>query len=334
MTTELSSRLRVMGAPPCDHLAEFARDVRAGLTAHPKRLSSKYLYDDTGSALFERICELPEYYLTRAERGILEHSAHEIAAQLNGTAALVELGSGNSTKTRVLIDALLTRNGGLHYLPIDISRAVLAHSALSLLRGRPDLEVTALAGDYETALRHVDNEVRGATCIAWLGSSIGNFRRGTARAFVRRLVDAMGAEGSLLIGVDLRKDRGVLERAYDDAEGVTARFNANLLRRINRELDGDFQPEHFRYRARYDNDTGSVDMYQVSARRQRVRIGALALDVELKADEPIHTERSMKYSHAEIEGLARHAGATLAAQWHDPGRRFTLNLMTQDGAPA
>jgi len=332
VTTELSSRLRVIGAPPRDHLAEFAGDVRTGLTAHPKTLASKYLYDDTGSALFEQICELPEYYLTRAERAILERRADAIAEQLDGTTALVELGSGNSAKTRVLIDALLRRNGTLHYVPIDISPQILTRSAKELMRRRPGLEITALATDYDAALNYVRRRIGGSACIAWLGSSIGNFDRAEAAAYLHTLVEALDDHGALLIGVDLRKDRTVLEAAYDDAQGVTARFNTNLLTRINRELGGDFQPEHFRYQARYDETAGSVDMAQVSTQTQQVRIAALDLTVNFAAAEPIHTERSLKYSHGEIKQLARQAGADLSWQWHDPAQQFTLNLMKRTGA--
>lgn len=331
ITTELHSRLRVLGAPPRDHLAEFARDVRAGLTSPEKTLPSKYLYDDVGSALFERICELPEYYLTRAEQSILERSADAIAEQLDGTAALVELGSGNSRKTALLIDALLRRNGRLHYVPIDISSRILMASAARLLRERPGLEITALAADYESALRRLPREVGGPAAIAWLGSSVGNFDRDAARVFVRRLVQATDG-GALLIGIDMRKRREVLEAAYDDAQGITARFNRNLLERINRELDGRFRPGRFRYEARYDEAAGSVDMRQISTCAQTVRIGALRLDVAFTAGEPIHTERSLKYHHAEIAELARDAEAQVAAQWHDPARRFTLNLLTATDA--
>ncbi len=312
------------------HPEVFARDVRGGLTASTKSLPCRYFYDRAGSRLFEEICALPEYYLPRAEREILETRVRDLAARFATRVTLMELGSGSAAKTRILIDAFLSRHEALRYMPVDISRTALEDSAQTLLGARPALEILAVAGDYLDGLRYVGTEGDTPKLIVWLGSSIGNLERPEAAAFLRRVGRTMSPLDRLLVGIDLRKDREVLECAYDDARGVTARFNRNILARINRELGGHFDLETFRHRAVYDDEIGRIEMYLVSTRTQRVRIDRLDLTVGFDAGEAIHTEHSYKYSVPEIEALARDGDVRIDAQWFDSGGRFSVNVFARD----
>lgn len=305
----------------------LARDVRRGLTADPKRLPCCYFYDDEGSRLFEAICRLPEYYLPAAEREILTAHAGEVASRFRERPVLVELGSGDAAKTRILIDALLRRHPTLEYAPIDISRSALVESAPPLLQAYPSLEIHAVAGDYMEGLRRPAGSPRGPKLIVWLGSSIGNLDRPDAAAFLGSIRGTMAPDDRLLVGIDLRKDRAVLEPAYNDAQGVTARFNLNLLARINRELDGAFDLAAFRHRAVYNDTAGRIEMYLVSAREQAVPIGGLGLTVPFAEGEAVLTEYSYKYSAAEIASLAAAAELRIELQWRDEGGRFCVNLL-------
>lgn len=307
--------------------ADFANDVRTGLTAPRKRLSCRYLYDATGSALFEAICEAPEYYLTRAEQAILAAHADEVAAACPPGTTLVELGSGSAKKTRTLIAALLRQMTRLRYVPIDISRAALVESAEGLVLDYPQLTIQAIAAEYSTGLRRLQETGDQPKLVLWLGSNIGNFDRGEAARFLGDVRAALAVPDRLLVGVDLRKAPAVLEAAYDDAAGVTARFNLNLLARINRELGGDFDLTRFVHRARWNALKGRVEMHLESRARQRVRIGTLDLEVSFAAGETIFTESSYKYSSAELESLAHRAGFAVAARWFDPERKFALALL-------
>ena len=307
--------------------SDFAADVRAGLTARRKRLSCRYLYDAAGSALFEEICDLPEYYLTRAELSILEARADAIVSGCARDAALVELGSGSARKTRTLIDAMLRRRDVLRYVPIDISRAMLLESARELVAGYPTLEVHAIAAEYRAGLRLLRRQRAQPKLVLWLGSNVGNFGRAEAARFLRGVRAALTDRDRLLMGVDLRKPPAVLEAAYDDAAGVTARFNLNLLGRINRELGGDFDLDAFAHRARWNPRWGRVEMHLVSRRAQRVRIRRLGLEVAFAAGEGIFTESSYKYSLDEIERLARASGFVVEEHWLDAQRRFSLNRL-------
>jgi dimethylhistidine N-methyltransferase len=307
--------------------AEFARDVTAGLTARPKRLPCRYFYDVEGSRLFEAICDLPEYYLTRAEREILLERAGAIAALFPDPISLVELGSGSSVKTRLLIEAFRRRHGALHYVPVDISPSILEESARTLRRDYPGLEITAVAAEYEEGLRRLAPGQDRARLLLWLGSNVGNFERPAAAAFLSRVRAVMRPEDRLLMGVDLRKERAILEAAYDDAQGVTARFNKNLLARINRELGGEFDLGSFRHVARYDEEEGRMEIHLESLRPQRVRITGVGLTVSFAPGETIHTENSYKYSPEEIDALARSAGLCVSHRWLDASCRFSSNLL-------
>jgi dimethylhistidine N-methyltransferase len=319
-------RVTLIGLPAEDRLTRFARDVAAGLSAAPKRLPCCYFYDRLGSRLFEAICELPEYYLTRAEAAILRDCAAEVAALFPAATDLIELGSGTAAKTRLLIDAFLRRHGRLRYVPLDICRTVLEESSRDLLRTYPQLDVLAIAAEYHEGLEHLRAMAAPHKLVLWLGSNVGNLERAEATRFLGRVRGTLAPGDRLLVGIDLRKDRAVLEAAYDDPCGVTAAFNRNLLVRVNRELGGRFDVRAFEHRAVYNEEAGRVEMYLVSTRPQRVRVERVGLDVEIAAGEAIHTENSYKYSPAEIEALASAAGLRTERAWLDPDGGFRLNL--------
>jgi dimethylhistidine N-methyltransferase len=306
----------------------FAEDVHDGLGARPRRLSSRYLYDELGSQLFEQICELPEYYLMRAEGEIITGRAPEIARRFETAVSLIELGSGSSRKTTWLLDAFLAGRRGLRYLPVDLSRTMLLDACARLAAHRPTLELAPIVAEYQAGLREAYDRERGRPkLVAWLGSSIGNFAPGDASRFLETIRDGMASADRLLVGIDLRKDAAVLVPAYDDSRGLTARFNLNLLARINRELGGHFDLDRFGYRAEYDQTAGCVAMFLVSRGLQRVAIDALDIEVELEPGETIHTECSYKYSPEEIDALATCAGFAVEERWYDRRHRFSLNLM-------
>jgi L-histidine Nalpha-methyltransferase len=307
--------------------AQFVREVAVGLGSMPKRLPCRYFYDREGSRLFEAICELDEYYLLRAEREILQRRAAEIAGSVSAGAVLVELGSGSAVKTRILIEALLRRQGTVRYIPIDVSRAILTESSQALLADYKGLEIVAVAGEYLEGFEQVKAEAEHPRLILWLGSNIGNLGRAEAASFLRRLGELLSPADRVLCGIDLRKERAVLDRAYDDPLGVTARFNLNLLARINRELGGHFDVESFSHRAVYNEAAGRVEMYLVSTRAQRIAIDAIGLQFSFEAGETIHTEDSYKYSFQEIQGLAAAAELRLERHWLDGGLRFSTNLL-------
>jgi L-histidine Nalpha-methyltransferase len=319
-------RFTLVGLPAEDRLARFARDAAAGLAASPKHLPCCYFYDRLGSRLFEAICELPEYPLTRAETAILRAHAEEIEALFPPATDLIELGSGTAAKTRLLIEAFLRRRERLRYLPLDVCRTVLEESSRDLLHAYPRLEVLAVAGEYHEGLEHLGAIAAPCKLVLWLGSNIGNLERGEAARFLARVRDTLAPGDRLLVGIDLRKDRAALEAAYDDPCGVTAAFNRNLLVRINRELGGRFDVRSFEHRAVYNEGEGRVEMYLVSTRSQRVRVERLGLEVAFAAGESIHTENAYKYSLAEIETLAAAAGLRAERAWLDPDGRFRLNL--------
>jgi dimethylhistidine N-methyltransferase len=321
-------RLTLIHTESPAHLASFAEEVSNGLRADPKTLPCRFLYDETGSQLFEKICDLPEYYLTRVEREMLRERADEIAACFNGPISLCELGSGSSSKTRLLIEALLRAHGGLRYVPVDISRSILEESASDLLDRYDALEVMAIASEYQEGLRHVGAHTERPKLVAWLGSSIGNLQREPAAEFLRGVRAVLTPADRMLVGIDLRKQAKVLEAAYDDAAGVTARFSLNLLDRMNRELDANFDKRSFRHQAVYNEDEGRVEIRVVSRTRQRVVVGALDLEVNFEAGEGIYTEDAYKYSLSEIDGLADSAGFSVGQRWLDADGRFSLNLLT------
>jgi dimethylhistidine N-methyltransferase len=305
----------------------FAQDVRAGLGATPKTLPPKYLYDALGSALFEAICLLPEYYLARAESEILERRAHSVVDAVGTPLELVELGSGSAVKTRHIIGALLARQPELSYRPIDISATALDASALTLEKAYPGVRVAGINADYFEGLRRISRNGRMRRLALFLGSNIGNFDRQQALDMLRGVRAALGPGGALLMGADLRKNRVLLENAYNDALGVTAAFNLNLLARINRELGGHFDLKSFAHIALYNEAAGRMEMHLRSSTAQSVELSTLDLTVRFDRGETIFTEASYKYDLPGIEALATDAGFKLLASWTDEEQRFSSNLL-------
>ncbi|MDR4506394.1 MAG: L-histidine N(alpha)-methyltransferase [Candidatus Scalindua sp.] len=325
-TTTIEERLTFIAIQDENSAQEFSSDVKTGLTSDPKSLPFVYFYDHAGSQLFEKICELPEYYLTRAETHILEIHVCDIISQFPEEITLVELGSGSSKKTRILIEAFLQGQGLSSYTPIDISRQMLKESSYELLKTYPDLEITAVAAHYDEGLDQLKTQGDQAKLITWLGSSVGNLDRSEAVQLLNRIQEFTLPNDRLLIGIDLKKDRDLLEKAYDDEQGVTAEFNLNLLARINHELGGDFNLEKFHHDVTYNEKIGRVEMYLTSNCDQKVIIGDLDLEISLAEKERIHTENSFKYSLNEINILAEKAGFSVERQWFDPEKKFSLNL--------
>jgi len=308
------------------HAESLADAAARGLTATPKFLPCHLFYDERGSELFEAITRTPEYYPTRADEQILRAHAGEIVRATGAPLELVELGSGSSTKTAPIVDAILDVQDALDYRPIDVSRAALEWGSESLLEGRSKLRVRAVCGDYADGLAQL-GPTQKRRLVLWLGSSIGNQTRDEAAEFLSRAQLSLAPGDALLIGIDLRKDAAVLEAAYDDAAGITAAFNKNLLHRLRDELGARLDPDAFVHRAVYDEGCGAVRIYLESLRDQVVHIEALKLDVSFAAGERIHTEDSTKYSVAEIEALASVAGLVLEHTWFDRKRRFSESLL-------
>ncbi len=310
---------------------KFAEDVRRGLTSNPKSLPPKYFYDALGSRLFEAICLLPEYYLTRAETEIFERHAAEIVAQLPGPTGMVELGSGSSIKTRLLIEAILSSQDRLHYQPVDISATMLEESAGKLLNDYPGLSITAHAGDYTAGLGSIVRRNGEKLLVLFLGSNIGNYPPDEARGLLQEIRGALQSEDGLLLGADLKKSPAWLLPAYNDAIGVTAAFNLNLLLRINRELEGNFDPTSFEHRAIYHELSGRIEMHLVSRVAQKVCLQGLGLEVDFQAGETIHTESSYKYDLSQLESLAQASGFQPAQTWLDSQARFSCNFWRASG---
>ncbi len=324
-------RLAIHNLVKSDPKAGFAADVRDGLSSNPKRLSPKYFYDELGSELFDAICLLPEYYLTRAENEIIERYADEIVSSIDGHKTLLEMGSGSASKTRLIIEALLNRQTDLLFIPVDISASALESSSRILLQSFPRLRIDAYAADYFDALNELSKKQRGRTLALFLGSNISNFGREEAPAFLRALRRVLRTGDALLLGADLKKDARILEPAYNDALGVTAAFNLNLLARVNRELGGDFDLRSFKHHSLYNEEIGRVEIYLESTRPQTVTIHQLEMKIQFAAGEQIHTENSYKYDPAGIAKLAAETGFTRTHTWVDSEQRFSSNLLLATG---
>jgi dimethylhistidine N-methyltransferase len=310
-----------------DPLANLADDVRKGLAAQPKRFLPKYFYDELGSQLFEAICLLPEYYLTRAENEIFKRYASEIVTAVDGQITLLEMGSGSASKTRLIIEAVLQRQSQLVFMPVDISRSAIESSSRILLQSYPRLTIDAYAADYFTGLAELGKKPRKRTLALFLGSNISNFDLEEALRFLRAMRSVLNKGDALLLGADLKKDPAILEAAYNDALGVTSAFNLNVLARINRELGGTFDLHNFRHHAFYNETMGRIEIYIESLIDQTVRIDKLDLEVEFAAGELIHTENSYKYDLEGIGRLASETGFVCSRTWLDSQERFSSNLL-------
>jgi len=303
--------------------AALRADVLAGLTSTPKWLPPKWFYDARGSELFEAITALPEYYPTRAEREILVDRAGEIAAA-TGARTLVELGSGSSEKTRVLLDALTGRNGLRGYVPVDVSESALTQAGQALVAERPGLQVHALIADFTGGLTLPDTP--GPRLVAFLGGTIGNLLPGERAGFLASVRSLLSPGDTLLLGTDLVKDEGVLVRAYDDAAGVTAEFNKNVLSVVNRELEADFAPAAFDHVALWNAEREWIEMRLRSRTAQTVKIQALDLAVDFADGEELRTEVSAKFRREGVRAELAAAGLDLAHWWTDGEERFALSL--------
>ena len=308
----------------------FADAVRLGLGATPKWLPCRYFYDEVGSSLFERICDLPEYYLTRVEERLLRMHRTEMVAGFSAPPLVVELGSGSSRKTKWLLEAACDRYGTIEYVPIDVSGELLKASARVLVGSLAGLRVTGLVGDYLAALRAVAGYSERPRLFLFLGSSLGNYDEQSALDLLRVVRAACRAGDRLLLGTDLEKDARILEAAYNDQAELTAAFNKNLLARINRELGGNFALEAFDHRARYEAARSRIEMHLVSRREQRAWIEDLALLAEFEEGETIHTENSHKYTEAGLAKLARRACFVEELAWTDDAGWYRVQLWRRD----
>jgi L-histidine N-alpha-methyltransferase len=304
----------------------LANDVLDGLTRPFKELPPKHFYDSRGSELFERICQQPEYYPTRSERSILESRAAEIVAA-TGAGELVELGSGAADKARILLDAMAEAGTLCRYVPLDVSEVVVRDAAAQLVDEHPDLRVHGVIGDFERHLDRVPAAIDGVPrIVALLGGTIGNFPPGTRRRLLRAIGALLGPEDRLLLGTDLVKDPSVIEAAYDDAAGVTAEFNRNVLHVINRELDADFTPNQFDHVAFFDRRHEWIEMRLRARRPCSVLIGGLGLRIEFAAGEEVRTEISAKFTRTRIDADFAAAGLALDRWYTDEDEHYALSL--------
>lgn len=310
-------------AQPGRYLDALRADVRAGLTAIPKTLPPKYFYDARGSELFDEITRLPEYYLTRAETSILRQHSADIAA-LSRCESLVELGSGTSAKTRLLLRALL--NGGTlrEFVPFDVDPAVLTEASDALTAEFPGLAIAPFVGDFERDIGAIP--AKGRRTVAFIGSTIGNLEPGVRAGFLAQVGAALRPGDTFLLGTDLVKDAGRLVRAYDDAAGVTAAFNRNILVVVNRELDADFDVEEFQHVALWDAENEWIEMRLRAERAQQVTIADLDLVVSFAAGEELRTEISAKFRRERIEAELAAAGMRMVRFWTDQDGDFGLTL--------
>lgn len=324
MSTSSPSRVRVDVHLGADDLAVALRaDARRGLTTTPKILPPKWFYDEEGCRLFDEITRLPEYYPTRTERAILGSRASDIA-QHTGADTLVELGSGTSEKTRLLLDALVTQGTLCRFVPFDVSEPTLRDAAVAIELEYPGVEVHAVVGDFE---RHLDHVPGGGTrLVAFLGSTIGNLEPDARLRFYRAISAGLGPDDAFLLGTDLVKDAARLEAAYDDAAGVTAAFNRNVLAVLNRELGCDFEPQRFTHVARWDPDEEWIEMRLRSDAAQSVQVKALDLQVDFADGEEMRTEISAKFRRERVERELAAAGLALTDWWTDPAGGFALSL--------
>jgi dimethylhistidine N-methyltransferase len=298
--------------------SDLLSDVIAGLSSDPRALPCKYFYDEQGAALFQKICELPEYYVTRTEIDILDQHRAEIASQLGPNIELIGLGTGAGTKTRILVEAL---KQPAVYVPVDISEKQLRKSTAIFRKIFPDLEILPVCADYlQPVVLPTPRHKPARNVVYFPGSTIGNFEPNEALEFLRRIANVSGRGGGLLIGVDLQKDQSVIEAAYNDSAGVTAQFNLNLLARLNREVGADFDVSQWQHRAIYNPEAGRIEMYLISATDQTVHIGDR--EFRFRGGEKILTEHSYKHTPEGFIALARQAGFDFVNLWTDDARLF------------
>lgn len=313
---------------------EFANDVEQGLSDKQKHISPKFFYDKNGSRLFEEICDQPEYYLSRIESLILKKSVYEIINILGeNQISIIELGNGNSLKTRILLRPFLLNLKRVCYFPIDVSLKMLKNSIRDLSREYVNLQVFGICSGYVSGLSKINefmkmnHNVPKKKLIIFLGSSIGNFDPKESRDFLQSLMRYVGKDDALLIGFDLEKDKTILDKAYNDRNGVTAKFNLNILSRINRELGGKFILSTFEHKSFYNNRKRRIEMHLQSKMDQQVRIGAIGKIFHFKKGETIHTENSYKYSQNRLKEVLRNTGLGVIMNFTDPKKQYSLLML-------
>ena len=313
---------------------EFAKDVQKGLGDKQKHLSPKFFYDKIGSKLFEEICNQPEYYLNRIESQILTTSVGEIMNTLKEKEiSVIELGNGNSLKTRILLKPFLANLKKVCYFPIDVSLKMLKKSMKDLSTEYKDLEIFGTCSDYVSGLRKVNdfmkmkNKIPRKKLLIFLGSSIGNFDPEQAKNFLHTLRKYMRKEDLFLIGIDLEKEKSILDKAYNDRMGVTAKFNLNVLARINRELEGEFKLASFEHKSFYNKQKHRIEMHIESEVDQEVKVGSIEKSFRFKKGETIHTENSYKYSQNTLNVLVKKAGLKVIRKFTDPKKQYALVLL-------
>lgn len=316
---------------------EFALDIKEGLTrtTNAKYILPKYLYDSVGSELFEVICDQPEYYPTRTELAILKQCSPQIVKMFDHQApSIVELGSGSAKKTKILLEHFLLKKQNLYYFPIDVSHDILQYTMKKLSSEFSRLRTIGICADYIKGIEKAGdfigarNPVPNRKLILFLGSTIGNFEPKNAKSFLRTIRRKMEKNDNLLLGIDLLKDKRIMEAAYNDKREITAKFNLNLLSRINRELGGEFVLSNFRHHAFFNQDKGRVEMHLISECDQQVVIDRIGECLSFAQNERVHTENSYKYSPAQIRGLANDAGLTLKKNFYDKKKWFSLSLLS------
>lgn len=313
---------------------EFVKDVEKGLADKQKHISPKFFYDKKGSKLFEEICDQPEYYLNRSESLILKRSVDEIMDKLGEKQiSIIELGNGNSLKTRILLKPILANLRKVCYFPIDVSLKTLKKSLKDLSKEYVNLEIFGICSDYVSGLTKINdfmkmkNNIPKNKLIIFLGSSIGNFDPKEAKNFLYSLKSYIRQEDALLIGIDLEKDKRILDKAYNDKKGLTAKFNLNILSRINRELDGEFKLSSFEHKSFYNIHKHRIEMHLESKLDQEVRVGATKKTFHFKKGETIHTENSYKYSQNNLNELVKNAGLEMIQSFTDRKKQYTLILL-------
>ena len=306
----------------------FADEISESLNNDSKYINPKYFYDKNGSKLFEQICSLPEYYLTRTEIEILKSLQHDLAEYLDDSFRLVELGSGSSNKTRLILDVFCNIQNKVEYFPIDISE-ILTESSELLQKEYADLYITGIVDTYEGGLEFIEKYDDKKNLIIFLGSSYGNFTPKEGKIFLKKINNIMKKEDLFLIGLDLVKNRIVLENAYDDNRGITAKFNLNILSRINDELDADFDLNNFKHVAKYNKKDQRIEMYLKSTAEQSVIISKSNLSLKFKKGEMIHTEHSHKYTVPQIHKLMGDTGFVINKIWSDENKYYALILVSK-----
>jgi dimethylhistidine N-methyltransferase len=306
----------------------FAEEISSSLNRDSKFISPKFFYDKKGSDLFEKICSLPEYYPTRTEISILRKLQPELSSYIDENFRLVELGSGTSVKTRLILDVLTKLQDSVDYFPIDISE-ILTESSEELLKNYDGLHITGIIDTYEGGLEFLKNFDKKKNLIIFLGSSFGNFSPNDGFEFLKKINSTMKSGDLFLIGLDLIKDKQILESAYDDSQGVTAKFNLNILSRINDELDADFNLKNFSHLAIYNKEKQRIEMYLKSLVNQSVIVSKSDLLLNLEKDELIHTEHSHKYKLSQIHELLDNAGFEIKHTWLDDNKYFSLTLVSK-----